>query len=105
MDIIDSEGLCTARLFREHCTIIDNLHVKDLSKLGRKLENVIIIDNSPNSYRLHLSNAVPIKTWYDDPHDTELLQLVPFLIQLTEVDDVRDILKQCVSICKTGEFD
>jgi TFIIF-interacting CTD phosphatase-like protein len=53
MDIIDPERLCTARLFREHCTLIDNLHVKDLSKLGRKMESIILLDNSPNSYILN----------------------------------------------------
>jgi len=67
MDILDPENLCTSRLFRGHCTMVDNLHVKDLSKLGRDLKSTIIIDNSPISYRLHPHNAVPIKTWFDDP--------------------------------------
>jgi carboxy-terminal domain RNA polymerase II polypeptide A small phosphatase len=31
MDIIDPEGYCTARLFREHCTYQDGVYVKDLS--------------------------------------------------------------------------
>lgn len=53
MDIIDPDRLCTARLFREHCTLIDNLHVKDLSKLGRKMKSIILLDNSPNSYILN----------------------------------------------------
>lgn len=69
MDIIDPEKLCTSRLFREHCTLIDNLHVKDLCKLGRRMDSVILLDNSPNSYILNKQNALPIKTWYDDKND------------------------------------
>ena len=52
MDILDPKGLCTARLFREHCQFIDNTYMKDMSKLGRRIEDVILIDNSPNSYKL-----------------------------------------------------
>ena len=52
MDILDPKGLCTARLFREHCAYIDQTYMKDMSKLGRRIEDVILIDNSPNSYKL-----------------------------------------------------
>lgn len=31
---------------------------QDLSRLGRDLENVIILDNSPSSYMFHQKNAV-----------------------------------------------
>jgi carboxy-terminal domain RNA polymerase II polypeptide A small phosphatase len=79
MDRIDPDGLSTARLYREHCSLIDGSHVKDLSKLGRRLENTIIVDNSPFSYRVDPNNAVPIRTWYDDMTDTELIKLIPFL--------------------------
>ena len=66
MDILDPEGLCTARLFREHCTYDDRVYVKDMSIIGRRIEDVILIDNSPNSYRPQPENAVPILSWYDD---------------------------------------
>lgn len=52
MDILDPEGLCTARLFREHCSKLNSLYVKDLSLLGRDLSKVVILENSRNSYRL-----------------------------------------------------
>ena len=52
MNILDPEKLCTSRLFREHCTWLDQTYVKDMSLLNRKLEDVILVDNSPNSYRL-----------------------------------------------------
>ena len=31
MDVLDPEGFCGAHLFREHCTLLDNVFVKDLS--------------------------------------------------------------------------
>ena len=51
MDILDPERFCTGRLFREHCCYVDRVYVKDMSQLGRRIEDVILVDNSPNSYR------------------------------------------------------
>jgi RNA polymerase II subunit A small phosphatase-like protein len=53
---------------------------------------VIIIDNSPSSYMFQPDHAIPIGSWYDDPNDTELLDLIPFLEAMTQVDDVRTVL-------------
>lgn len=36
-----------------------------------------------------IDNGVPIKSWYDDDTDDELLRLLPFLESLVDVDDVR----------------
>ena len=105
MDILDPERLCTSRLFREHCTLHDMIYVKDLSLLGRQAKDVILVDNSPNSYKLQPENAVPIKTWYEDLEDVELLTYMPFLSKLAYVDDVRSILNKCVTFGKTGEID
>jgi len=33
-------------------------YVKDLNKLGRDLQQIIIVDNSPASYIFHPDNAV-----------------------------------------------
>jgi RNA polymerase II subunit A small phosphatase-like protein len=33
-----------------------------------------------------------VSSWFNDPHDTELTDLVPFLTDLAKVDDVRGIL-------------
>lgn len=65
---------------------------QDLSQLGREMEDCIIIDNSPASYIFHPHNAVPVSTWFNDPHDTELTDLCPFLTDLATVDDIRGVL-------------
>lgn len=97
MDILDPERLCTARLFREHCDFKDRIYQKDMSRIGRRIEDVILVDNSPNSYRPQPENAVPILSWYDDPLDTELFKLMPLLCGLSKVADVRDVLSVCHS--------
>ena len=47
-------------------------YVKDLRKLGRKLKNCIIVDNSPDSYLFQPENAIPITSWFDDNNDTQV---------------------------------
>lgn len=57
-DILDKWGAFRSRLFREACVFHKGNYVKDLSHLGRDLNKVIIIDNSPASYTFHPDNAV-----------------------------------------------
>ena len=82
---LDPQGtLIDFCLFREHCTVVPNgknneLFVKDLSRLGRDLKDVIIVDNSPAAYLYHPMNALPSLNWYSDMKDTELKQFIPVL--------------------------
>ncbi|WVR07698.1 hypothetical protein IAU60_004740 [Kwoniella sp. DSM 27419] len=92
LDMLDSHRVVTHRLFRESCYNHKGNYVKDLSQLGRSIESSIIIDNSPASYIFHPNNAVPVSTWFNDPHDAELTDLCPFLTDLATVDDVRGVL-------------
>jgi len=92
LDLLDKQKTISGRLYREHCTRQGQTYVKDLSRLGRKLGHTLIIDNSPYSYAMHLNYAVPILSWFDDPHDTELLDMMPFLENLTKLDDVSPVL-------------
>jgi carboxy-terminal domain RNA polymerase II polypeptide A small phosphatase len=57
--------------------------LQDLSRLGRDVNDSIIIDNSPASYSFHPEHAVPITSWFDDKKDSELLQLLPLLTELS----------------------
>uniref|UniRef100_A0A8C6HKA1 FCP1 homology domain-containing protein n=1 Tax=Mus spicilegus TaxID=10103 RepID=A0A8C6HKA1_MUSSI len=93
-DLLDKWGAFRARLFRESCVFHRGNYVKDLSRLGRDLRRVLILDNSPASYVFHPDNAVPVASWFDNMSDTELHDLLPFFEQLSRVDDVYSVLRQ-----------
>jgi len=92
LDKLDIHHVVAHRLFRESCFNHKGNYVKDLSQLGRPIADTIILDNSPASYIFHPNNAVPVSSWFNDPHDAELTDLIPFLADLTFVSDVRPIL-------------
>ncbi|GAV27982.1 hypothetical protein PMKS-001450 [Pichia membranifaciens] len=94
LDILDTHKSVHHRLFRESCYNYQGNYIKNLSQMGRPLEDLIIIDNSPASYVFHPQHAVPISSWFSDSHDCELTDLLPFLEDLAkrEVDDIRLVL-------------
>jgi len=93
LDLLDIHKVVRSRLFREACSNYKGNYVKDLNKLGRELKSTIIIDNSPSSYLFHPENAVPVESWFDDETDTELLDMIPFLKELSKCDNVRTFLE------------
>lgn len=75
-----------------------------MSLPGRPLTDSIIIDNSPTSYAFHQENAIPILSWYDDPKDRCLFELIPLLESLAEVDDVRKYIPKFVTTDHKVDF-
>jgi len=93
LDILDPKGFIKVRLFREACVQHYGNYVKDLSLLGRRLEDTLIIDNSPFSYMFQPDNAIPITSWFNDKTDRELYDLVPFLLeQIVPCEDVAQVI-------------
>lgn len=91
-DLLDRSSVFRGRLFREACVYYRGNYVKDLSRLGRDLNKTIILDNSPASYIFHPENAVGCTSWFDDPNDTELIDLIPHFEQLAASESVYHIL-------------
>ncbi|KAF7635155.1 FCP1 homology domain-containing protein [Meloidogyne graminicola] len=85
-------GILQRRYFRQHCTQDYNGYTKDLSAVHPDLSSIFILDNSPAAYRNYTQNAIPIKSWFSDPSDTCLLNILPFLDALRLTSDVRSIL-------------
>ena len=83
------------RLYRKHTIIIDNDFVKDLSKLGRDMSKIIIVDNMEQNYKLQKNNGITIRPfWGKDNEDTALSDLLEILIKIAERKlDVRMGLK------------
>jgi CTD small phosphatase-like protein 2 len=84
LDLIDPHGEhFHHRLFRESCITVDGNHLKDLKVVGRDLSKVILVDNSPHVFGYHVSNGIPIVSWFETNRtDNELEKLEWFLRDL-----------------------
>ena len=85
------------RLYRQHTVFIDNIFVKDLTRLGRDLSKIIIIDNMPQNFILQKENGIFIKNYFgQDDNDMALLDLIPILLKIASKpnNDVRIELKK-----------
>ena len=96
-EIENTNKFFTKRLYRQHTVIIESGIVKDLSKLGRDLSKVVIIDNMPQNFRLQKENGIFIKNYYgEDSSDTALIDLIPILKEIASDpnNDVRVELRR-----------
>ncbi|KAG7271714.1 hypothetical protein CRUP_001298, partial [Coryphaenoides rupestris] len=75
----NNRNILKRRYYRQHCTLDLGSYIKDLSVVHADLSSIVILDNSPGAYRSHPDNAIPIKSWFSDPSDTALLNLLPML--------------------------
>ena len=84
-------------LYKDHCTLYKNKLVKDISKLGRDLRKVIIVDDDENNFVLNKENGIKIKPFLGegDKYDTSLFELkkILLLFERLNLDDVRKGIK------------
>ena len=66
--------------FREHSVIYGNDFVKDISRIGRDMKKIIIIDNMKENFRLNQKNGIKIFPFYGDNNDNVLNELKKILI-------------------------
>ncbi|CAI2364682.1 unnamed protein product [Moneuplotes crassus] len=101
INTFDADNLISHVLTRKDCTCKKGVYYKDISKLGRPLKNVIIVDNYPLLYSKHRENGLPIKTWLgNDKSDEELNKLSRILQKLSSKTDVRDYIKELTTCSK-----
>ena len=95
LDRLDTKKTISHRLYRQHTDLRNNTNIKDLSKIGRPMSRMIIIDNIAENFQLQTDNGIFIKSWYDDKDDTALMELFPLLkeIVVKNFPDVRKALK------------
>jgi len=96
IDQIDPNGYIKYRLYRQHALRWGQIYIKDLSRVGRDLSKMIIVDNVPENFQLQADNGIFITSWFNDVNDTALNELMPILkeIVLKNVDDVRMALRR-----------
>lgn len=91
---LDKNNYIAHRLYRKHTIQYNGIYLKDLSKLGRRLEQMCIIDNSKENYSLQYENGLNIISFIGDQNDNELLFMAKDLMKIiyNSSDDIRPIL-------------
>ena len=92
------------RLYRNHMTITGLNYYKDLSRLGRDLSKVIIIDNFKENFKMQPNNGIFIKTWTNDINDIQFKDILKILKDIISLDvkDVRTIIQKMNEQIKIG---
>ena len=68
--------------FREHSIICGNDFVKDISRIGRNMKKIIIIDNMRENFRLNLENGIKIAPFNGNENDGILYELKKLIIMI-----------------------
>jgi Dullard-like phosphatase family protein len=89
--IEQDEKYFDARLYRQHTIACGKDIVKDISRIGRPLDKICIVESMPQNYRLQKENGILIKSFYgDDIYDTALHSLGDILMKIAnEFNDIR----------------
>ena len=96
--IIDKNKIISKIYSRKDCSFYNDVFYKDLNKIKKDLSHTIMIDNYPESYLLQHFNGLPIPSFMGDPKDNELLKLLPLLEKLSSVKDVRNYIREIISV-------
>ena len=116
------------KFYREHTVIYKDTFVKDISRIGRDMSKIIIIDNNESNFVLNKENGIKIAPYYGDDDnnniinnsinsencgrisfggkkrsDNVLLELKKILVMIYKdnYDDLREALKDYDDLIKT----
>ena len=116
------------KLYREHTVIYKDSFVKDISRIGRDIKKIIIIDNNEGNFILNKENGIKIAPFYGDEEnnnnvnnsinsennsrlsyrrkkrsDNVLLELKNILVMIykDDYDDLREALKDYDDLIKS----
>ena len=83
-------------LCRKYTEFKNGCYIKDLSKLGRDLSKVCIVDNNKDNFSLQPENGLCISSYYGEQNDNELYLLCADLMKIVEIqpDDIRTVIKK-----------
>ena len=93
---IDKKNIISHKLYRKHTNQSNGIFLKDLSKLGRDIKKVCIIDNTKENFGLQPENGLHISSFLGDQSDNELLTLSDDLMKIVNcnLDDIRPVIKE-----------
>jgi TFIIF-interacting CTD phosphatase-like protein len=73
-----------------HCYFLwQGSYVKDLSRLGRPMSDVLLVDNATYSYAFQPANGFASRTYIDEKDDYQLEHMADFLEKIADVPDLR----------------
>ena len=85
MEAFNKKKYFDYKLYRHHTIIIGQDFVKDLQRIGRPLDKIIIIDNIAQNFRMQKANGINIKSFFgEDQNDQALIDLIPILINIAK---------------------
>lgn len=84
-------------LYRDHTTLYGKEYIKDISKIGRNIKEIIIVDNLEKNFKLNQDNGIKIAPYFGEisADDTKLFELQKLLILFYKLkyDDLRMAIK------------
>jgi CTD small phosphatase-like protein 2 len=102
LNVLDPQkNLVTHRLYRQHCVQANGGYFKDLSALGRNMDRIVLVDNSPVSLAMNPRNGIPIKSWLKNKADSQLRHLLELVKELVfRADSVQPVLEERYNLPK-----
>ena len=99
---LDKNKAIDYKLYRKHTEQINGVFIKDLSKLGRDINKVVIVDNNKDNFSLQPENGLHICSFLGDQNDDELYLLTDDLMKIIKGNkkDVRPAVKEIDAIMK-----
>jgi Dullard-like phosphatase family protein len=88
------------RLYKKHTLFEGGKTIKDLSKIGRDLKKIIMVDNLRTNAKYQLENLYLIKTWTDDVMDKELEILGNFLETIVNAGKYDNDIRKGLNVIK-----
>ena len=90
--------LFDANLYREHCSLVGKKFIKDISRIGRDMRRIIMIDDLPENLERFKSNGILILPYEgeEQSNDRVLFELKKLMILFYKLgyDDIRKALQQ-----------
>ena len=95
---LDKSGCIMHRLYRDATYYKDGVHMKDLKRLNRNINRMVVLDDDPAESALNPENLIRIKPFSDpnDRDDNTLARITPFLIEIARENysNIPELLSQ-----------
>ena len=95
---LDKQGCIMHRIYRDGTYYHNSVHVKDLSRLNRNINRMVVIDDDLAEVQFNPENVVRVKPYTDpnDRTDNTLARITPFLIEIARENhsDIPVLLSQ-----------